>query len=351
MKKALFLTICLTTFLTVIGSCAWGAGYDIRDLFPTTPASVSEAVVVNNMGQVLCQKWAENSSLGWGYIWSEGHGSVQLAGTPTRDRFLAMNNSGLVVGARTMPNYTIHASLWAPGLPVRDLGAYPGTTNSYAHALNDLGQVVGWSDGHMVLWDSAGSMTSIYHSADWMATPTAINNSGKVVWDRHSRNTGDAQGGRAFVWDAVNGSVELPLLAGTEWSWAYGINEAGQVVGFSGNHAVLWQTDGSIVDLGFSSNFGKAVAYDINNLGQIVGELDGRSVIWNGDGTVEYLPNMWSSDGKSTARSINDAGYIAGRAWLNNEVFHAVLWQPVPEPAGILALLVGVGGLLLRRKL
>ena len=75
--------------------------------------------------------------------------------------------------------------------------------------------------------------------------------------------------------------AQLPTLAGYQNSVATKLNDLGQVVGFSRSatmpngdatiHATLW-SNGSVTDLGTLGGAGtKSMAYGINNAGQIVG--------------------------------------------------------------------------------
>ena len=55
----------------------------------------------------------------------------------------------------------------------------------------------------------------------------------------------------------------------------------------------------------------------------------------------------------SCARSINNNGWIVGESYDASGNDHAVLWEPVPEPGSILALLFGIsgmGGIMRRRR-
>ena len=77
-----------------------------------------------------------------------------------------------------------------------------------------------------------------------------MNNAGEVVGF-----SGALHGTHAFIWTAGGGMVDLGTLGGS-FSWAFGINNRGQVVGNSQlpgdtlSHAFLWTPDTGMVDLG-----------------------------------------------------------------------------------------------------
>jgi probable HAF family extracellular repeat protein len=77
-----------------------------------------------------------------------------------------------------------------------------------------------------------------------------INNSGQVVGQSYFGGPG-----RAFLWDATSGMQDLGTLPGDCTSYARGINDSGQVVGDSytfdiAPRAFLWDAANGMQDLG-----------------------------------------------------------------------------------------------------
>jgi len=120
--------------------------------------------------------------------------------------------------------------------------------------------------------------------------------------------------------------VDLGTFGGS-WSQPYGINDLGQVVGYSTKgvsdyaYAFIWQ-NGVIQDLGIGRS---SVAYDINNSGQIVGvdNSSGRAFLWD---SVNGRKNIL--DSSSVARSINNNGQVAGFI-CSRDGFCAFIWDNV----------------------
>ena len=192
-----------------------------------------------------------------------------------------------------------------------ELGFLSRPPISYAHAINDRGQVVGGShtsnaDDHPILWEDGKVIDLGLLAGGRNAIASAINNRGQVVGSSEAPGCWNICG-HAFLWE--DGTM-TDLGASGQHSWASAINDAGQIVGvITTVGPVLWE-HGAIIDLGTFH------AVEINNLGQIVGYsiTDSgigfsvrRPFIWQ-DGVMSELPGL------SSVIDINDGGQILGMA-------------------------------------
>jgi MYXO-CTERM domain-containing protein len=158
--------------------------------------------------------------------------------------------------------------------------------------------------------------------------------------------------------------IDLGTLAGGK-SFAYGINDSGQVVGWSDTasgyaHAFIAGANGvGMTDLGTLGG-SASYAWGINASGQVVGQsyIAGNAVQHafitgaNGLGMTDLnsLVSLGGGDYFRTASGVNDSGQIIVNTYLG----HAYLLTPVPEADSWAMMLAGlglVGGVARRRKL
>jgi len=304
----------------------------------------------------------------------------------SNSRAYGINDAGQVVGISNS-----HAFLWDDG-EIIDLGMLPGPAGySVAHSINDAGQVVGFSGndaGSAFIWDSISGMRYLDGIGDTESEAWCINNSGQVVgcvygypgftflWDSTSgvtdlgfntafgiNDAGQVVGNshsHAFLWE--DGEMfDLGTLGGTS-SGAYDINDAGQVVGTARTadehyHAFLWDSTNGMIDLGTLGGL-YSRAYAINDAGQVVGSSETASggygrFLWDNDNGMIELSDLLLDGSEwerlTYAMDINNYGQIVGTGLINGEN-HAFLMTPVPEPATLLLLALGTLALTRRRR-
>lgn len=225
------------------------------------------------------------------FVWEDG----VLTALPTlggnNGQALGINNRGQIAGQAETPNSDpcspfareVEAVIWEHGVVKEILPPFGGTA-AVANAINDNGQAVGIS----------GCITANLYA---------------VLWNHGT-------------------PINLGSLGGVAGNFAFDINNKGQVVGQSdlpGDmllHAFLWQ-DGVMTDLGsLSEALPASEAIGINNRGQVVGfslnaagdDPSAVAVLWE-DGTITDLNTVVPADSPlflMEATAINDRGEIAG---------------------------------------
>jgi probable HAF family extracellular repeat protein len=243
----------------------------------------------------------------------------QLDGTPS------INNQGQISGY-TLINNSIYAAIWQNGT-ITNLG--PGIPTT----INNSGQVAGVNASGAVLWSNGQSIAlPSLHSVD-NTQVWGINDAGQVVgWSVSFVNV-------PVVWNGTNITQLSPALAEGE---ARAINNNGQITGY-GNvgsylepelHAMLWNGD-TVTDLGTLNgqnvqNF--SVGQSINDAGQVVGNSAfaasvNHAVLWD-SGMMTDLGALGNSMSLSEAWDINNKGQIVGDAtYTFDGGVNAVIWD------------------------
>jgi probable HAF family extracellular repeat protein len=160
-----------------------------------------------------------------------------------------------------------------------------------------------------------------------------LNTSGAVVGCSDTANsegypcTGTGAGQHAFYWTKSGGLKDLGTLPGGNISGAIGINDAGEVVGYSNTSTGLlteynfiafeWTSSGGMVNLGKLSGGNSSCAFEINSSGVIAGDsfvsatvVDAASWTDNKVKSLGALPKSIFT----AALDINDSGEIVGES-------------------------------------
>jgi len=239
----------------------------------TAFASGSQAYGINDGGQVVGTQGTH------GALWT-ATGMTDLGANTTA---MAINDSGQIAGGDG------HAILISGG-STEDLGTLGGGSWSAAYGLNNGGEVVGSSMlayGHFegFTWTAQTGMVALGALGGNDSHATAVNAEGEV--------TGAAalSSGYEHAVLYTNGqALDLGSLGATN-SYGYAINDKGVVVGYSDvagsgeSHAFVY-SGGMMIDLNSlipgNSGWVLLAAYGINDAGQIVGSglYDGQSAMF-----------------------------------------------------------------------
>jgi probable HAF family extracellular repeat protein len=224
----------------------------------------------------------------------------------------AVNNAGQVVGYSAPTASTVHAFRWRAGV-LTDLGTNPGGGYSRANAINDAGQVAGTADrvpggfGYPVRWSRAGAITDLGGPvANALGVGNGIDPLGRVVGGQRPGNSeGDPLG---TLYRADGTRVDL----GPNLGVANAINAAGQIVG---QPAYIWR-NGTVTFLPGFPGTGEVTAVAISATGVVVGSAGAGgselAVRWQNGSPV----NLGTVDGitRNRATGVNAAGQIVGTA-------------------------------------
>jgi len=215
--------------------------------------------------------------------------AIQLPSEYSGGLAVAINSQNqVVISATTVADGTRRALLWDDGV-IQDIGTL-GASSTAPTAINDLGQVVGWSmvDGslHAFFWDR-GTMQDlgevvVYSSDKPEFNQVRINGRGQVL--------GNRPGAQAFLWE--NGVTQTVPL-----DFAAGLNDEGQVAGW------VWHEDGGIRRM--------------------------RAAVWK-DGVLTDLGTLGGDE--SSARAISNSGWVVGSSRtapneLGTSEKHAFRWR------------------------
>jgi len=309
--------------------------YMVVDLGTLGSDSGTIARAINNRGQIVGASCTGPDNIVHAYMYSGGS-MIDLApigGDYSESE--SINALGQVVGmANTTDNKFSYAFLYSDGV-TRKIGE-----SIKPWSINDKGQIacaayyVGYTHAARY-WN--GSIVDIGTLGGLNSEAYGINNAGQMVGISELKDPNIIHG---FLYsDGV--MKDLGTLGG-DYSVAFNVNAAGHVAGYStlkdqaAGHAFLY-ANGSMKDMGSLGN-NSSVAYGINILDQVVGRVIvdpsqnlNHGFIWV-DGVMSDLNDLIAPNADWTiefAISINDAGQIVGygRHGLNPQ--RAFLLNPI----------------------
>jgi probable HAF family extracellular repeat protein len=177
----------------------------------------------------------------------------------------------------------LHAFIWNKVAGMVGLGVLPSFTDSGAHDVNNLGQVVGYcalagAANRGFVWSGASGMQPVGTLPGGIGSDAVgINDLNEIVG---SSDSGNVNQPHAVLWNRARVAQDLGVLPGGSWSGAFAINVFGTVVGNgswagAGSHAFVWCKARGMRDLNcfIPANSGWELqgAVAINIAGQIVG--------------------------------------------------------------------------------
>jgi probable HAF family extracellular repeat protein len=316
--------------------------FSVQDLGTLGTGRVSDGSSVNALGHVAGDSRTSPTALFHAFLWSDG--ALTDLGTlgGVQSHAHGVNGSDQVVGDADIfdPFAEIrHAFLWQNGGMV-DIGTLGGI-ESVATAINADGTIVGFSDlspsgSHAFEW-KAGLMTDLgVLPGDDFSAAAAINDGGVIVGSSTHVNFS-----QVFVYrnGVMRGLPELGDLASSN-----GINDHGQIIATSFDygdlawHALLWRR-GVVTDLGRVPDGTNSYAYGINDAGQVVGvgqfvrsgsDIVDHAFLWRRGHMYDLNDLIPPGSGweLTHAISIADGGAITGTGQIGGET-HAYLLLPV----------------------
>ncbi|MEY2490806.1 MAG: hypothetical protein QOC70_2748 [Verrucomicrobiota bacterium] len=284
------------------------------------------------------------------FSWTQGGGLIALPNLAGRSFAVSndANDSGVVVG--TAANSLFGTSrlpvIWQSGV-VSQLPLPAGETLGDANSVNALGVAVGSVDGGStqqgVIYNggSATVITQTTANNEFFVTAFGINNSGRIV----GQGTNQAQTTTVgIVYDMGSPQAFIVgVLPGQNGGIAFAVSNAGHVVGsstFNGGSGLpfIWSQANGTVAIPLAAGTSQGSARGVNSAGWVVGQDSSAfSIPFLWDGTTTYrladlLPpgSGWdlSMNTSSSALGISDDGVIVGTGVHNGET-HGYAMVPV----------------------
>jgi len=360
-KKKLVLGVTMILMGWVCVQRAAAITYKLTDI-GSLGSGKSYAEDINSKGQITGYSFTASDPDSHAFLWSNG--VMGDLGKPVGGVTIAygINSSSQIVGIGNVTGDS-HGFIYQNGTvaDLYPLGFYE------AHSINSIGQVtgtgrVGGNPSHGLLYTN-GSVTDLGTLGGMTSTAWGINDAGKVVGESEiSANLGITH---AFLYDH-GAMIDLGGLGGT-YSSAGGINADGTIItgyswidtympgGLNRRHG-FYYSGGAIHDLGTFGGNNSGAGSAPNASGDFVGWAEVPGGISHGflytGGIMKDLNGILDASGAgwtlSVASAINDSSWITGYGIAPGGNTRGFLLTPTPEPSAIG--LLGLASLMIRRK-
>jgi hypothetical protein len=390
------LTVALVVLAALVPAVARAATDDLRLLRIDLGAAYwyTDSQSINDHAQITIVARPTDTWDNHLILWSEDVSMVNLGVMTGLFYVNSINNSGQVAYVDSSYSGTGGTKLWTPETSNGTTGITRLISTDYItvfgvnHILNNNGQVLTRiapdseqpSNTVPALWTPGGSANAgTTRTLEGLRYAYALNDSGMVV--------GRDPNGQAAIWTETEGEVTAINVEGSDSSEAVAVNNNGQVLvrAFVDDSDKSWVwTAGSelLLDLGNLGGSTDTYAYDINDAGQVVGASDGadyttgtpsgdtwtdslRAFLWTAEGGMKDLNTLFADKllswaqlegGTNTsgwymlagATGINAHGEIIGYGYywdgeqmFSGQPFALLLPVAVPEP-GTWATLAGL---------
>jgi probable HAF family extracellular repeat protein len=296
--------------------------YTFIDLGSLPGDEESAAEAVNAAGSAVGWSQGDNSGeISHPVIWRKGDISLLPGGDVGRgsNGATGINAADDIVGSLNSPSS--HGVIWRGGGDAPE--TLSGGFNVNPSGVNDNVEVAGTApvsgSAHAIVIGHDGAAADLGPGA-----ATAINSLGDVAGDVFT-----SAGDRGAIWSHADRSLTLlpPLPGANRSSDVDAVNDAMDAVGYTSfpqsgltlARATLWPNGSpSPTDLGTLSD-GSSKAYGVNNDGDIVGWSTNaagghRAVLWRNGQLIELAPQVAGAAGWDLyeANAINDSGVIVG---------------------------------------
>jgi uncharacterized membrane protein len=334
--------------------------------------SGSQANRVSNNGLVTGRSLRSGASQA--FSWSQGAGLVGLPNLSSPSRPFGIgtgiNDNGVVVGTGYTTSFFSGALplIWQNGV-LTQLPLPTGETVGRANDVNSsnvaVGSVGGGSleAGVIYAGGAATRITATTGNGSFMRTANAINDGGWVAGNGIDPNNAAVNVG--MVYDMTTGTAfSIGALSGLNGALAFDVSNAGHVVGSSmlnqgSGTPFRWTQAGGMVAIGLPTGTSSGIARGVNSNGWVVGTASSAFAIpflYDGTSTYRVADLIVNGAGwdlltntSSSAMSISENGIVVGTGVFDGRV-HAYAMVPVPEPASLAALAIGLVAAVRRRR-